>query len=193
MNLISIPDLSQLESVTGFLLPDEARLLYQLASETPTGGVICEIGSYQGKSTIALGLGAQIAGAGVWAIDDHSGYQERSGTVFGMQNHAGLIRNLSAFHLGDTVRVVALASYHAVRGWYFPIDLLFIDGQHDYESVKRDFDQWSSFVRGKIALHDTAGDWPGVTQLVSEIIQAGVWERVRTVDTISVFERRVQS
>jgi len=35
-----------------------------------------------------------------------------------------------------------------------PIDLLFIDAGHDYESVKRDFEIYSPLCRGIIAFHD---------------------------------------
>lgn len=189
-NPMIAPLLSQLDSITGFLLPEEGQLLFELASRTPRNGVIVEIGSYQGKSTVALGLGAQIAFSAVYAIDDHSGYIERSGTVFGMDNHAALLRNLNAFDLGATVRVVALSSERAVAGWQQPIDLLFIDGRHDYASVRADFDAWSPFVRGKLLMHDTRGDeWPGVGRAVREIIREGRWIASDMVGTISIFER----
>lgn len=46
----------------------------------------------------------------------------------------------------------------AVEGWFGgePIDLLFIDGDHAYESVKRDFELYTPLVRpgGIVALHD---------------------------------------
>jgi len=49
--------------------------------------------------------------------------------------------------------------------WAQPIDILHIDGNHDYESVQRDFTVWSPFVRkgGIILLHDTISfpDGPG--------------------------------
>lgn len=166
----------------------------RLAALVPANGVIVEVGSYEGKSTVCLGLGALEARAGVWAIDSYAGYMEGSKHYFGMQSHAALLRNLAAFELGSTVRVVALSSAQAVCGWRESIDLLFIDAGHDYRSVKHDFEAWSALVQphGKVAMHDTSGLWPGVAQLVDEIIQAGEWKRIQMVDTISVFERVVQ-
>jgi hypothetical protein len=43
------------------------------------------------------------------------------------------------------------------KAWSRGIDILFIDGSHDYESVKQDFETWSKFVspNGIILLHDT--------------------------------------
>lgn len=55
------------------------------------------------------------------------------------------------------------------------IDFLFIDGDHSYRGIRRDFDLWSPHVRpgGVIAFHDT---WPnrmraepGVAKLVDEL------------------------
>lgn len=42
-----------------------------------------------------------------------------------------------------------------------PVDLLFIDGDHTYEGVKKDWEMYSSLVRpgGIIAFHDIAGNY----------------------------------
>src|SRR5256884_4232168 len=50
------------------------------------------------------------------------------------------------------------------------IDLLFIDGDHEYEAVRRDFEDWSPHLRegGIIIFHDTNGSWLGPTQLARE-------------------------
>ena len=47
-----------------------------------------------------------------------------------------------------------------------PIDLLFIDGDHTYEGVKKDWEMYSPLVRsgGLIAFHDVAGNY-GETQV----------------------------
>lgn len=45
----------------------------------------------------------------------------------------------------------------AAKDWKLPIDILHIDGAHDYDSVKRDYLEWSKFVSedGVILMHDT--------------------------------------
>lgn len=56
-----------------------------------------------------------------------------------------------------------------------PVDLLFLDGDHTYEGVKRDWEMYSTLVRpgGMIAFHDVAGNyedtqvkalWDGIKQ-----------------------------
>jgi cephalosporin hydroxylase len=53
-----------------------------------------------------------------------------------------------------------------------PVEFLFIDGDHEYEGVKRDFELWSPLVApgGTIAFHDVnESNWPGVIRLWKEI------------------------
>lgn len=53
-----------------------------------------------------------------------------------------------------------------------PVDFVFIDGDHSYEGVKRDFELWSALVRpgGIIAFHDMKPDAPdGVPRLWAEL------------------------
>lgn len=53
------------------------------------------------------------------------------------------------------------------------IDLLFIDGDHSYDGVRRDFEMYSPLVAddGLIALHDicvSAGEWPSACTLLGD-------------------------
>ena len=178
-------------TIHGFLSGDEGELLYRLASEVPTNGNIVEIGSYQGRSTVCLGLGAKLAGARVWAIDPHEGYQVNGTTHYGMENYAALLKNLVEFEVADTVRVIALPSFSVVSVWTNPVDLLWIDGCHDYEMVKLDLVMWSEkgTPSGKIALHDSSGHFPGVTRALTEFLMDGRWKIVEKVAATAVLER----
>lgn len=93
-------------------------------------------------------------------------------------------------------------SYNHIRTWQQSIDVLFIDGDHRYEAVKQDFEQWVPFVSkgGVIFFHDSRRPidepgahykfgWPGPSQLIRELRQD---ERVREIDSaysITVFEK----
>lgn len=185
-NIITIDSL--LDRVYGFLDPAETQLLYDLASQVPTHGTIVEIGSYQGKSTIAMAMGAFRPDAIVYAIDHHSDMVSVD-TRYGMMDNAFYMENIVNYKLGNVIKTINLPSYDVVKIWTLPIDLIFIDGAHDYDSVKHDFEQWSPFVRGWLCFHDTSGHYPEVSQLMDEIIAAGEWKRVQLVDATSVFER----
>jgi hypothetical protein len=55
-----------------------------------------------------------------------------------------------------------------------PLDLVFIDGDHSYESVKSDFEivrPWLS-PNAVLAFHDTVA-YPGVSRLLGEILASG--------------------
>ena len=49
------------------------------------------------------------------------------------------------------------------------IDLLFIDANHDYQSVRRDYDTFAPLVKGLVAFHDIVV-LPGPQQLWQELI-----------------------
>lgn len=183
-------------SIYGFLEDGECELLHRIASECPQDGVIVEIGSFQGKSTIALAKGAQIAGARVWAIDPHYDYQVTDNTHYGEENYQALIQNIDNHGVADVVKVVKQSSMDAFARWSKPIDLLWIDGSHEYDDVKQDFATWSKYVTGCIAMHDTSGNHPGVTRFVNELltgelVQLDTWERVEYINATSVFKRVV--
>ncbi len=178
--------------VAGFLNPYEAGLLRDLAAAVPNGGTIVELGSYRGKSTVALALGAQISGATVWTVDPHESYHQGD-TDFGPLDNSAFLQNIVAAGVTDVVRVINLRSSTVRRIWEQSIDLVFLDANHEYEAVSRDFYVWATFVceSGLIAMHDTGGNWPGVTQFVNELLAAGTWEKIAMADATSVF-RRVQ-
>jgi predicted O-methyltransferase YrrM len=176
-------------NIEGWLDPHETGLLHDLAAQTPAGGTIVEIGSYRGKSTVALALGAKKAGATVWAIDSHDFYEEGD-THYGAADNAAFMSTIVKAGLGETVRTINLRAEAVARIWETPIDLLFIDGSHEYEDVSRDFYTWAAKVpTGLIAMHDTSGNWPGVSRFVDELLAAGVWEKIAMADATSVFRR----
>lgn len=174
--------------VHGFLNPYEAGLLRDLAAAAPKGGTIVELGSYRGKSTVALAWGAKLSGATVWAIDPHESYHQGE-TDFGPEDHSAFLQNIVRMEVADVVWVINLPSFRLVNIWDKPIDVLFLDANHEYEHVKLDFFGWSRHVRGVIAMHDTAGNWPGVTRFVNELLAAGEWEKIDMADATSVFRR----
>ena len=187
--MYSLP--AALHDIYGFLSPGECALLYRLATAAPAGSTLVEIGSFQGKSTVSLALGARVSGSRVYAIDPHEDLQVTSDTHYGMENHVALLRNLVAFEVADLVRLIGLPSHSAFAAWGHPIRILWIDGSHDYEAVALDFSLWSLHLdaQGSIALHDASGHWPGVSRLVDEILAAGAWAIAERVDATVVLRK----
>jgi predicted O-methyltransferase YrrM len=142
------PELRKLlDDLPGWLTYEEGDTLYRLAKACSGRGVIVEIGSWRGKSTICLGLGSQEGrGVHIYAVDRHT-----EGTF------ADFERNLEKAGVRDLVTPVKGRSQDAARDFDEPIELLFIDGAHEYELVLEDFERWVPKVvdGGVVAMHDT--------------------------------------
>jgi len=133
--------------VPGWLTDEEGEALYDLARACTGRGAIVEIGSWKGKSTICLGLGARVGEADrIFAIDPHADY--RFGDFKANVERAGI---------ADLVTPIPSLSQAAAGGFDEPIELLFVDGSHEYDLVLEDFEQWVPKVieGGWVAFHDT--------------------------------------
>ncbi len=133
--------------VPGWLTDEEGEALFELARGCDGRGVIVEIGSWKGKSTICLGLGSRAGNAvRIFAIDPHADY--RFGDFKANVERAGL---------ADLVTPIASLSQPAAKDFHEPIELLFVDGSHEEALVREDFDKWVPKVvdGGWVAFHDT--------------------------------------
>ncbi|MFL6030206.1 MAG: class I SAM-dependent methyltransferase [Gaiellaceae bacterium] len=133
--------------VPGWLTDEEGEALYELARACRGDGVIVEIGSWKGKSTVCLGLGSQDgARVPVYAVDPHADYR------FG-----DFKTNVERAGIADLVRPIASLSQTAADGFDESIELLFVDGSHEYDLVLEDFEKWVPKVvdGGWVAFHDT--------------------------------------
>ena len=133
--------------VPGWLTDEEAETLYRLGKGCRGTGVIVEIGSWKGRSTICLALGSKAGNAvRVYAIDPHADYR------FGEFK-----TNIERAGIEDLVTPIASLSQPAADNFEEPVELLWIDGSHEYELVKEDFEKWVPKVveGGTVAMHDT--------------------------------------
>lgn len=177
--------------IYGHISPAEMDLLYRLASQVSAERAIVEIGSFQGKSTVCLGLGAKQSGARVFAIDPHENEQVNAATHYGMENHAALLKNLVDFEVADVVRVVALPSLQVADNWYHTLDLVWIDGCHEFQAIFADLIQWSNYIspNGRIAVHDSSGHFPPVTQALQMFLMDHEWKIAEQIDATTVLVR----
>jgi len=172
------------EYIDGFLTDREGWLLFQLARSCRIGCIV-EIGSWQGKSTVWIGLGTQSTSKlRVYAIDPHIGSKEH-------QIHGQRIWTLKKFEenicragLKDIISPIVEFSENARYLFNQPISLLFIDGAHDYESVKKDYELWSPLVvdGGYVVFHDT--QQIGVKRVADSVLRNHCFRKVYFQDTI---------
>ena len=157
----------------GWLRDAEGEFLYNAAKNCQGKGVIVEIGSWKGKSTIWLAKGSKAGrNAKIYAVDPHTGaswYKKMHGEVWTFEEFK---QNIKEANVEDAVVPIVKTSRDAARDWDGkPIELLWVDGEHEYEVAKSDFDLWSPYLveGGIIAFHDTIG-WPGPRKVVRERI-----------------------
>jgi len=178
-----------LEAIEGQITPDELFCLYSYAKELKENSTIVEIGSYKGKSTISLGLGAKLSSSRVYCIDPHDNFTGVAGAIFGPADLKHKIVNIYEYELGDVIFPICLQSIEVGKIWNKPINLLWIDGDHRYEVVKNDYLLFSKFVdkNGVIIFHDSYMD--GVARVLTEIHLSG-YDDVRKVDSMTIFIKK---
>jgi len=137
--------------IRGWLTRAQGRVLWDRARALGAGATIVEIGSHQGRSTVVLARAAQEVGARVTAIDPFV-----EGRLFGGGGTRDLFEaNTAAAGVSRTVTLLPEYSTRARPAWSEPIDLLYIDGKHDYWTFSDDL-RWSAFLPpgGEILVHD---------------------------------------
>lgn len=176
------------DAVAGWLTPAQGRLLWDSARTLPEGARIVEIGSHQGRSTVVLGLAAAEVGARVTAIDPFV-----EGAMFGGQGtRAKFEANIAAAGLADVVDLVPMRSQDALVGWDQPIDLLYIDGKHDYWTVVDDLGWTQHLVPGALTLiHDSFCSVGVTSALLDQVLVRGRLRYLRRETTMAVFDRAV--
>lgn len=161
----------------------QTNLLFGLSLACGEKGAVTEIGSFVGRSTIALAAAQkQKNGNKIFAIDPLL--------------HSNFYANIKKAGLKDWVDFINDYSYNVAKHWEKPIELLFIDGNHSYFGVKEDISAWSSFVveGGYIVLHDYATPYyKGIDKAVYKtlLVKPNTWRVVSDRDTgsIIVFQR----
>jgi predicted O-methyltransferase YrrM len=163
-----------LQHVDGWLSPHEARLLYEIARLVPVSGDIVEIGSWKGKSTIALAFGIHSSrySRTIAAVDPHEGIVLPGQKQRMESTRVAFINNIRAAGVQDKVRPYVMTSRQAANKWNKSVAVLFIDGIHDYQHAKEDFELWAPFVanKGIIAFHDCFCGVKGVGKAARELL-----------------------
>lgn len=142
----------------------EQNYLFDCIRLVPENSIIVEIGTLFGGSAEILYRASKEKNNKIFTIDSYElGSTSMENTKMNLQN-AGC----------EGLTVIQGLSSDVAKDWKASIDCLFIDGDHQYESVKLDIESWLSKVKmgGMVLFHDYES-WLGVTQAVNEAIEKG--------------------
>lgn len=195
----------------GMLSLPEGVLLYKLAQSLKQGSVILEVGCYGGLSTAYLLAGSKDNKAMVYSIDPFDKDLEKQKSYLKRSKDKGYCRGElpmldnkpSKNDVEKRLKQKGFESFILIEGysnevfknWNKKIDLLWIDGDHNYNQVKRDFMSWSKYLRkgGIIAIDDAnkkddSEYWNmgliGPTKVVGEFIKEPNWISIGRVDAM---------
>lgn len=140
----------------GWMAPGE---LVWLGEHAANMNSVVEVGSLRGRSAFALLTACK---GTVYCIDPWGG-DEGDNCYAAFMDGCGHFPNLVA------IRDFSPAAGSRVPG---PVEMTFIDGDHNYEPVKADVEYWLPRTTKLICGHDyNHGAWPGVRQAVHEYFE----------------------
>lgn len=151
-------------------------------------GIIVEIGVLNGETTQLFLDNSNSKVVGIDPIIPDSMNSSMIGSLFKIRKLEEKYTNFKFFKA---------YSYNVVKTWNESIDYLFIDGNHNYEAVKKDFEDWFPFIRsgGILAMHDSAANrggphwWPGPSKLADSLLEDNRVEYLETAITLTIFRK----
>ncbi len=201
--------------IDGWLTPAEAFAIYALVSEQKKPHqTVVEIGSWLGKSSyvIARAMGS-LEGSRLHCIDpfDGKGGESEQGHYDVLKEkikaqsgslQETFIQNMRSLGVFARIKVLPGYSHDYHEAFTAEIDILFIDGNHEYEAVLQDYRQWSPKVKvgGFILFHDVNfhpsevphGDesFLGPAMVVKEeVFENACWKEIALVESLYVAEK----
>lgn len=171
------------ESIHGWF--DYQKVYDTFVSEAADGDAIAEIGNWLGRSSLYMAAKIQESGKNIrfFTVDSYDTFDTICGVspwVDNLVNNFGgeeiyqeYLKNIKRAGLEKYITHMKLHSTEAAATFqddYFYA--VFIDANHEYESVRDDIKAWMPKVRkgGLVCGHDYGGWWKGVTKAVDESV-----------------------
>ncbi len=184
-----------LDGVDGWFSPDQVARVVERAGAVPATGRIVEIGSFRGRSTIAIARSAP-EGAEIVAIDPHAGNDRGPQEIEGFETEAAVdskvfLTNLERAGVRDRVTYVRKFSHDALDDVAGPIDMLHIDGAHRYGPASEDIARWGDRVvpGGTLLVHDSFSSIGVTLALAAKVMFSGGWRYAGRSRSLAEYRR----
>lgn len=146
----------------------DKRVLNDLVALVPDKGTMVEIGSLAGFSTRIFANSFEK----VISIDPYiAGYDPHDANATDVR--LSLARDLFLIRFIDDTKVTQINKTSEDAAGEFEdnsLDFVYIDGDHTYESVKKDIQLWAPKVRKNSYIGGDDYKWSGVARAVSELL-----------------------
>jgi predicted O-methyltransferase YrrM len=170
--------LEKARAIQGWMKPRELAFLFGVAHSIPPGGKVVEIGSWKGRSTVAICEG--LHGASMYAVDTFRGDADLA------KRYAGEIEEDRVYeefceHTAPYAFLEVLRMTSAEACGRFDdasLDWVFIDGDHTFEQVHEDISCWLPKVKpgGLVSGHDYP--YGPIKKAVDMHVRPNIWETI---------------
>ena len=177
----------------------ERLALVRYAAKVRGGQSAVELGAHAGVSSCFLAAGLRHSGAkGLWAVDTFEGTTtveiDKQSYTHTTEAAGGSVlpqfrRNLAMAGLSSLVSAKPGRTTDVADTWPGdPIGLLLVDADHSYEACRADYETWERHLADDaiVLFHDHEPAYPGVIQVVDELLAAGRLRHVETICTLKI-------
>jgi MMP 1-O-methyltransferase len=193
---LGLRDPCHVTKVVGHLLDADKDILSTYAKTLDEGSTIVEIGSFLGLSAIIMGRSNRQCR--IICIDpcNLSG-EEASAPVYIRDGYQGewqfRMLRLNLMLYGVRAQIIRATSQEAIKQFSSRCQLLFVDGDHSYESCSRDVDYYGKWldIGGTLILHDatTVLGWPGPIKVARQLLKDSGWKFLEEGGNCMVFRK----
>jgi len=154
----------------------EAGLLYKYASKVAAGNIL-EIGRYWAGSTVLLAVATHAKDmTKVISIDCIEGCHDPDADDW-----------LNEYPWKNRIDI-RVDNSHTMEN--LPLSMLFVDGDHSYEGIKKDFYHHWNYLHGPCLCHDYKElTTPGVTKFIDEFVKDGYAKIIEQVGTMIALKK----
>jgi len=171
-------------AIEGLTKESELELLNRLAASMPPRAVVVEVGSFRGRSTVAIADGlTRVEQPRLIAVDTFGGDPEWSEIVDVGTARRLFDRNTAGIPFLEVIQGESIRAADELPD--ASVDWVFLDALHDYRSVRDDIRAWAPKLKqdGLMSGHDygRAGVTDAVLAVFSDVqVEHSIWSTRQT-------------